>query len=99
MRSPLEASQPPRLTTVVSRHPRSEHVTHIPPPNTHTHTHRRLQFTILAYDAASGEIKTRSNGSLKECVGKLVDNEHILAADPLSRMIGTCVCGGVVYVT
>jgi hypothetical protein len=63
------------------------------------HTHRRLQFTILAYDAASGEIKTRSNGSLKECVGKLVDNEHILAADPLSRMIGTCVCGGVVYVT
>ncbi|CAM9095121.1 unnamed protein product [Ectocarpus sp. 4 AP-2014] len=48
----------------------------------------RYQFCVLQYDVARQEIRTRSSGSVKDRIGRAIDNSKIGVMDPQSRMIG-----------
>lgn len=48
----------------------------------------RYQFTLLAYDTATGEIVTRAKGALKERIGRPAESGPIGIADPDCRVLG-----------
>ncbi|CAM9422865.1 unnamed protein product, partial [Hapterophycus canaliculatus] len=48
----------------------------------------RYQFCVLQYDPVRQEIRTKSSGSVKDRIGRAIDNSKIGVMDPQSRMIG-----------